>query len=111
MKIFFIDHWADMIIVIVFAVLLTALYLNGKKKIASQILYFFITEAERIYGDGAGKIKLAYVMERVYASLPSAVKTFLTYDKLKVLIEKALEKAKKIWEEEAEWSSYIESAG
>ena len=62
MKLFLMDHWADILTGIVFAVLAVFLTLRGKKKIVAQMLYFLVTEAERVYGSGTGSVKLAYVM-------------------------------------------------
>ena len=97
MKLFLMDHWADILTVIVFAVLAVLLTLRGKKKIVAQMLYFLVTEAERVYGSGTGSVKLAYVIEKAYKALPAVIRIFLTYDRLKELIESALSRAKESW--------------
>lgn len=102
MKIFLIDHWADILTVIVFAAFAILLALRGKKKIVAQMLYFLVTEAERVYGSGTGNVKLAYVVEKAYKALPTVIRIFLTYDRLKELIESALSKAKESWKREGE---------
>jgi len=62
-----------------------------------QMLPSLVTEAERVYGLGAGPVKLSYVLEKVYARLPDAYKMFFTPDQLGGMVDKALAIAKEMW--------------
>ena len=62
-----------------------------------QMLPSLVTEAERVYGLGAGPVKLSYVLEKVYARLPDAYKMFFTPDQLGGMVDKALAAAKEMW--------------
>ena len=62
-----------------------------------QILPSLVTEAEKIYGLGTGALKLSYVLEKAYATLPDAFKLFFTPDQLGGMVDKALAIAKELW--------------
>ena len=110
MKEFLIENLANILTVIVFTAALVILFLRGKRGIVSEILFHLVTEAEKIYGSGKGQVKLAYVTERAYNSLPSVIRAFLTCDRLKELIENALAKAKLIWAKDAGIEEYLNKA-
>lgn len=107
MKEFVISNW--LLILILFAIIgvLIFLALRGKKEIIAKILYTLVTEAEKCFGGGTGSLKFAYVVEKIYSYLPSFVKMFITYKRLKTMIENALCKAKKKWLEESGISNYL----
>lgn len=98
---FFIKNYIDIIVVVVFAATMIALTLRGKRTLVYKILYYLVTEAERLYGSGSGALKLAYVVERAYGILPPVIKAFITYERLAEMIEKALAEAKLAWAREA----------
>ena len=75
--------------------------LKDKKEIIYKVIYTLVNEAEELFGSKAGKRKFAYVMERIYAKLPSIIKLFITYSTLEKWIEKALAEAKEYWAERA----------
>jgi len=62
-----------------------------------QVLPSIITDAERTYGAGTGALKLSYVLEKVYATLPDACKLIFTPDQLGGMVDKALAIAKELW--------------
>ncbi len=92
------------LLIIVLAVLtaLTLLATRGKKQIVYKMLLVLVDEAEEIYGSKTGKLKFSYVLEKVYAILPSTIKIFISYNTLKKWIEKALEEMKEYWAKKAQ---------
>ncbi len=107
MKEFIINNWILLLIVLTIIGVLVFLALRGKKEIIAKILYTLVTEAEKHFGGGTGSLKFAYVVEKIYSYLPSFVKMFITYKRLKTMIENALDKAKKKWLEETGISNYL----
>ena len=107
MKEFFMSNWASLLVILVFVVTLVILAIRGKKDIVAKILYALVTEAEKIYGGGTGSVKFAYVVEKAYSYLPAILKVFITYERLKQMIEDALAAAKIKWAEEAGISDYL----
>ena len=107
MKEFFISNWASLLTIIVLAVTVVFLAIRGKKEIIAKILYALVTEAEKIYGGGTGSVKFAYVVEKAYSYLPASIKVFITYERLKTMIEDALTAAKIKWAEEVGISDYL----
>lgn len=96
-----------MTIVIIVAILLALagavifLAVRGKKEIIFEMLYALVDEAEKQFGSGTGKLKFAYVVEKVYGMLPGVFKVFITYKMLEKWIEKALAEVKEYWAEKA----------
>ena len=107
MKEFFMSNWASLLVILVFVFVLVILAIRGKKDIIAKILYALVTEAEKIYGGGTGSVKFAYVVEKAYTYLPAILKVFITYERLKLMIEDALAAAKIKWAEEARISDYL----
>ena len=60
-------------------------------------MHTYAFEAERVYGIGTGALKLSYVLEKVYATLPDAFKLYFTSDQLGGMVDKALAIAKELW--------------
>ena len=91
------------LLLIVLAVLAVFIFLSlrGKKQIVYKMLYVLVDEAEEIYGSKTGKLKFSYVLEKVYALLPSTIKIFISYKTLEKWIEKALAEMKEYWKEKA----------
>ena len=100
-------HWPSILVVLVFIALIIFLTVRGKKDIVSKILYSLVTEAEKIYGSGTGSVKFAYVIEKAYNALPAVLKLFITYERLKTMIEEALTTAKEKWAEDAGVTEYL----
>ena len=90
------------LVVLAILLLVIALIVRGQKEIIFQMLYVLIDDAERLYGSKTGKLKFSYVLEKVYAMIPSAIKLFITYEMLEMWIEVALEEMEEYWEEYAE---------
>lgn len=107
MKEFLMSNWASLVVILTFVAVLVYLAVRGKKDIVAKILYALVTEAEKIYGNGTGSVKFAYVVEKAYSYLPAVLKVFITYERLKQMIEDALAAAKIKWAEEAGISDYL----
>lgn len=107
MKEFLMSNWASLLVILAFVAVLVYLAVRGKKDIVAKILYALVTEAEKIYGSGTGSVKFAYVVEKAYSYLPAILKVFITYERLKQMIEDALAAAKIKWAEEARISDYL----
>lgn len=77
------------------------LAIRGKKGIIYKMIFALVDEAEAQFGSKTGKLKFAYVVERLYSILPAYVRVFITYQTLEKWIEKALAEAKEYWAERA----------
>lgn len=98
---FIAKYWECILLVIASITLIVALLINGKKQIIYKMLYSLVDEAEKLYGSKTGKLKFAYVMEKIYSKLPTIFKMFITYNTLEKWIEKALKEVKEYWAEQA----------
>lgn len=101
------NYWSSVLVVLVFVAIFIYFAVRGKKEIVYKMLYSLVTEAEKVYGSGTGSVKFAYVLEKIYSIMPAILKPFITYDRLKALIEKALEEAKIKWAKEAGIENYL----
>ena len=91
-------YWSDITLILsVIFVILRALFTNNLEYLKADI-FMLITDAEDIYGAKAGRMKLSYVVKKVYAKMPVVLKAFLTEKKLEKIIENVLIKAKESWE-------------
>lgn len=63
------------------------------------VLVALVTWAEREYGGGTGNLKLVAVIEKLYPHIPVIIRLFLSTATLEKMIEKALEEAKKRWDQ------------
>jgi hypothetical protein len=92
------------ILLVLLAILMVfiLLALRGKKQIIYKMIYALVDEAEELYGSKTGKLKFSYVIEKVYAILPSTIKIIISYKTLEKWIEKALVEMKEYWAEQAE---------
>lgn len=101
-------YWDSILLVICTCTALGILYFRGQKKIVYKILYSLITEAEKQFGGGTGELKQAYVIENVYNTLPAAIKSLISADRLARWVDNALVTAKAKWGENSSVSDYIE---
>ena len=67
------------------------------EKLLTQVALALFTEAERKFGDGTGKLKMSYVVERFLALLPAEVQELLDTDWLLEKLETMLIEAKEEW--------------
>lgn len=98
---FIATHWPSILVVLAFIAVIVVLAVRGKKQIIYKMLCVLVDEAEKLYGSKTGKMKFAYVLEKVYAVLPAIFKVFISYNTLEKWIEKALAEMKAYWAEQA----------
>jgi hypothetical protein len=96
------DKLILLFIVLAILAVFIVLAIKGKKEIIYKMIYALCDEAEQLYGSKTGKLKFSYVLEKLYARLPSIIKTFITYKTLERWIEKALAEMKEYWAEQAD---------
>ncbi|MTI66355.1 MAG: hypothetical protein FH753_07115 [Firmicutes bacterium] len=80
----------DIIIVLVFIITLIYLYKKGKKDTVKKIILALVVQAEKNLGSKTGKLKYAFVVERVYDVLPFVVRILITRKELDNMIEEAV---------------------
>ncbi len=68
------------------------------EKLLAQVTLALFTEAERKFGDGTGKLKMSYVLERFLALLPDWVQELIDPDWLADKLEVLLLEAKEEWQ-------------
>ena len=71
------------------------------EKLLAQVTLALFTEAERKFGDGTGKLKLSYVLERFLALLPPWAQELIDPTWLSVKLEALLLEAKAEWQKNA----------
>ena len=68
------------------------------EKLLAQVTLALFTEAERKFGDGTGKLKMSYVLERFLALLPPWAQELIDPVWLAAKLEALLLEAKNEWE-------------
>lgn len=68
------------------------------EKLLTQVAFALFTEAERKFGDGTGKLKMSYVLERFLALLPDWVQELIDPVWLADKLEMLLLEAKEEWQ-------------
>lgn len=98
---FIMTNWESVLIVLAVVAVIIFLIVKDQKSIIYKMLYVLCDEAEKLYGSKTGKLKFAYVLERVYSLLPAVIKVFIPYSTLEKWIEEALVELKEFWKEQA----------
>lgn len=99
---FITTNWEFILTALLIIAAIIFLIVKDQKSIIYKMLYVLCDEAEKLYGSKTGKLKFAYVLERVYSALPSLIKLFIPYSTLEKWIEEALVELKEFWKEQAE---------
>ncbi len=94
---FLVANWDSVLVVAGFLVLCFVLVKRGQTKTLKTILFNLVTQAEREFGSGTGKLKFAAVSDWVYQRLPAVLKILFTQADIDRMIEAALVEAKKQW--------------
>lgn len=68
---FFANYWYSVLVVAAFVVLCVVLCRRGATPYVKQMLFYLVTEAERIFGGGTGDLKYAAVTTWIYEKLPA----------------------------------------
>lgn len=93
MKDFIITNIRSIVFVLLAASVLVILWVAAGGKFrdkAKQILLALVVAAEQKYGGGTGKIKFAFVAERLYAMMPSIFQVFFSASTIGGWIEDAV---------------------
>jgi hypothetical protein len=61
------------------------------------VVFALVTEAERQYGSGTGRLKFAEVVKALTPYVPAIIRAFVSNTKLEALVESVLEQAKELW--------------
>lgn len=77
--------------------LLTYIIIKKRWDLLDKILFGIVTIVEREFGEGTGQLKLSEAIQRVYPYIPAFIRWFISQKTIVKLIEKALDKAKQIW--------------
>lgn len=97
---FLIENWSDVTLVVSVLFLIIYSSFTNKTEYLKADLFSLVTEAEKIYGEKTGQIKLMYVVRKIYSKMPVLLKIFLSEKQLEKIIENVLTKAKKSWSTE-----------
>lgn len=63
----------------------------------APIALVLVTDAEIEFGGGTGQLKRSYVIDELYRRIPDEYKKYITEDNLDTIINKALDEAEKLW--------------
>lgn len=94
---FLLANWDSVLVVLAFLALIVVLIKRGETAVLNRILFGLVTKAEKEFGDGTGKLKLAAVSDWIYQRIPAVLKLLFSEKDIEKLIESALEEAKKAW--------------
>lgn len=130
---FIIRNWQDIIVVIIFVVGFATAITQWLKKIvpifknmtdAEKVAYVtrlltnlvpialvLVTDAEITWGGKTGPIKRSQVIGQLYSYIPDEYKKYVTEENLDTIIEKALEQAEQIWENNPNIRKLIKTGG
>lgn len=96
---FLVANWDSVAVVVVIIAVVIFLIVKKQWGVLDKMLFALVTWAEREYGGGTGNLKLAAVIEKIYPHIPAIIRLFLSTAALEKMIEKALEEAKKRWDQ------------
>ena len=63
----------------------------------APIALVLVTDAEIEFGGGTGQLKRSYVLDELYKRIPDDYKKYITEANLDTILNKALEEAEKLW--------------
>ena len=105
---FLLANWDSVLVVLAFLALIVVLIKRGETAVLNRILFGLVTKAEKEFGGGTGKLKLAAVSDWIYQRIPAVLKLLFSEKDIEKLIESALEEAKKAWGTNGNLAAYIE---
>ena len=105
---FLLANWDSVLVVLAFLALIVVLIKRGETAVLNRILFGLVTKAEKEFGDGTGKLKLAAVSDWIYQRIPAVLKLLFSEKDIERMIETALEEAKKAWGNNENIAAYIE---
>lgn len=74
-----------------------------------QVIFGWVTDAEKDLGGGTGKLKASKVAAMIYQYIPDDLKPMFTPEEIQDMIDTALAAAKEYWEKNGKAKEYIES--
>lgn len=74
-----------------------------------QVIFGWVTDAEKDLGGGTGKLKASKVAAMIYQYIPDELKPLFTPQEIQDMIDTALVAAKEYWEKNGKAKEYIES--
>ena len=105
---FLLANWDSVLVVLAFLALIVVLIKRGETAVLNRILFSLVTKAEKEFGGGTGKLKLAAVSDWIYQRIPAVLKLLFSEKDIEKLIESALEEAKKAWGTNGNLAAYID---
>lgn len=105
---FLLANWDSVLVVLAFLALIVVLIKRGETAVLNRILFGLVTKAEKEFGGGTGKLKLATVSDWIYQRIPAVLKLLFSEKDIEKLIENALEEAKKAWGANSNLAAYID---
>lgn len=94
---FLILNLSDILFVIATIAIVIYSLVTNKLEYLKADIFSLITEAEEIYGAKTGRIKLMYVIRKIYVKMPVVLKLFITEKQMEKIVEKMLTKVKESW--------------
>ena len=105
---FLFANWDSVLVILAFLALIVVLVKRGETKVLNKVLFSLVTQAEKQFGGGTGKLKLAAVSDWIYQRIPAVLKLLFSEKNIENMIETALEEAKKAWGNNENIAAYIE---
>lgn len=105
---FLFANWDSVLVILAFLALIVVLVKRGETKVLNKVLFSLVTQAEKQFGGGTGKLKLAAVSDWIYQRIPAVLKLLFSEKNIENMIEIALEEAKKAWGNNENIAAYIE---
>ena len=105
---FLFANWDSVLVILAFLALIVVLVKRGETKVLNKVLFSLVTQAEKQFGGGTGKLKLAAVSDWIYQRIPAILKLLFSEKDIESMIETALEEAKKAWGNNENIAAYIE---
>lgn len=105
---FLLANWDSVLVILAFLALIVVLVKRGETKVLNKVLFSLVTQAEKQFGGGTGKLKLAAVSDWIYQRIPAVLKLLFSEKDIESMIETALEEAKKAWGNNENIAAYIE---
>ena len=105
---FLFANWDSVLVVLAFLALIVVLVKRGETKVLNKVLFSLVTQVEKQFGGGTGKLKLAAVSDWIYQRIPAVLKLLFSEKDIESMIETALEEAKKAWGNNENIAAYIE---
>ena len=105
---FLFANWDSVLVILAFLALIVVLVKRGETKVLNKVLFSLVTQAEKQFGGGTGKLKLAAVSDWIYQRIPAVLKLLFSEKDIESMIETALEEAKMAWGNNESIAAYIE---